>query len=149
MTVEFIMKVTLAGFFATYVHMLLGLWAPRIGLPRLDFAGRLATLSFDDSYEGPPPYTLGLLTLFLNGIFFAFLYAAVIGPLLPGMPLLRGLMMAGILYIASQAFFVPLFMHDGFFGSKNKEPTYLTVIMVYGVFGLVLGWLSPILGVAE
>jgi hypothetical protein len=147
MTLEFFMKAALAGFFATYIHMLLGLWAPRIGLPRLDFAGRLATLSFADSYAGSPPYALGLITLYLNGIFFALLYAAVIGPLLPGTPMMRGLMMAGILYVASQAFFVPLFMHDGFFGRKNEVSPYLTVIMVYGVFGLVLGWLAPIRGV--
>ncbi len=149
MTVEFFMKASLAGFFATYVHMLLGLWAPHIGLPRLDFAGRMASLSFTDSFEEPPPYTLGLAILFLNGIFFTILYATVIGPLLPGTPLMRGMMMTGILYIASQAFFVPLFMHAGFFGSKNKERTYITVIIVYGAFGLVLGWLSPVLGVTQ
>ena len=107
----------------------------------------MASLAFDSSYDGNPPYVLGLAVLFLNGIFFSMLYAAVIGPLLPGSPMVRGLIFTGALYLVAQCFFVPAFMHDGFFGLKNKELTYITVIIVYGAFGLVLGWLSPVLGV--
>ena len=147
MTAEFIFKASFAGFFATYIHMLLGLWAPQVGLPRVDFAKRMASLAFDNAYDGNPPYGLGLAVLYLNGIFFGLLYAAVIGPLLPGTPMMRGLIFTGGLYLVAQCFFVPLFMHGGFFGLKSNEPTYITVIIIYGVFGLVLGWLSPVLGV--
>lgn len=149
MTAEFIFKVSYAGFFATYVHMLLGLWAPRVGLPKLDFARRMASLAFDNAYGGKPPYVLGLAILFVNGIFFAMLYAAVIGPLLPGTLMMRGFIFTGLLYLVAQCVFVPAIMHDGFFGLKNKEPTYVTVIIVYGAFGLVLGWLTPVLGVTD
>lgn len=42
---DFVMAAA-AGFLATYVHMVLALWAPRFGLPRLDFAKALTELSF-------------------------------------------------------------------------------------------------------
>lgn len=149
MTAAFIFKVSFAGFFATYLHILLGLWAPQVGLPQLDFAKRMASLAFDKAYDGNPPYVLGLAVVFLNGIFFTLLYAALIGPLLPGTPLVRSLIFTGALYLVAQCFFVPVFMRGGIFGLKSKEPIYLTMIIVYGEFGLVLGWLSPVLGVAD
>jgi hypothetical protein len=109
-----------AGVLATYVHFMFALWAPRYGLPRLDFAKMLADLSFAESFDGPPPYWLGLLALHLNGIVFALLYATVFGALLPGPGLVRGLIFGGILLIGSQCLFVPVILQEGFFGLKGN-----------------------------
>ena len=139
--------VAAAGVLATYVHLAFALWAPRYGLPRLDFAKGMAELCFAESFEGPPPYWLGLLALHLNGIVFALLYATVFGPLLPGPPLIRGLLFSGILLIGSQLVFVPLFLRDGFFGLKMHNRAWMTALVTHALFGAVLGWLSPVIGV--
>lgn len=143
---DVVMQVALAGFMATYAHLVVALWAPGLGLPRLDFPRWMADLCFAESYdgEGTAPYALGLIALHLNGIFFALVYAFLVGPLLPGVPLLRGLVYSGILLVVSQCFFIPVFARAGFFGRKIPGPTYLTGTMAHGVFGLVLGWLCPI-----
>ncbi len=134
-----------AGFLATYVHLVLALWAPRCGLPRLDFARALADLSFAESFDDAPPYWLGLAAVHLNGIVLALLYATVLGPLLPGAPLARGLAYGGILLIGSQCLFVPLFLRDGFFGLKGNPRAWMTAVVVHAAFGAVIGWLCPII----
>ena len=111
--------------------MVLARWAPRFGLPRLDFAKALAELSFAGSFDGAPPYWLGLLALHLNGIVFALLYATVFGPVLPGVPLVRGLIYGGILLIGSQCLFVPLFLRQGFFGLKGNPHAWMTAVVVH------------------
>ena len=114
---------------ATYAHMVVALWAPRYGLPRLDFAAGLTELSFAGSFKGPPPYWLGLLALHLNGIVFALLYATVVGPALPGPPLVKGLLFGGILLLGSQCLFVPLFLRGGFFGVKDHPRAWMTAVV--------------------
>jgi len=140
---DFVMAVA-AGFLATYVHLVLALWAPRFGLPRLDFAKALAELSFAGSFDGAPPYWLGLLAVHLNGIVFALLYATVFGPVLPGVPLVRGLIYGGILLIGSQCLFVPLFLREGFFGRKKNPRAWMTAVVVHAFYGAIIGWLCPI-----
>jgi len=141
---DFIM-VAAAGFLATYVHMVFALWAPRFGLPRLDFAKALAELSFGESFKGDPPYWLGLLALHLNGIVFALLYATVLGPVLPGIALVRGLLFGAILLVGSQCLFVPIFLREGFFGLKDNPRAWMTAAVVHAIYGAIIGWLCPIL----
>ena len=137
--------VAAAGVLATYVHMVLALWAPRFGLPRLDFAKMMADLSFGESFKDEPPYWLGLAALHLNGIVFALLYATVFGPILPGPDIFRGLLYGGILLVGSQCVFVPLVLRGGFFGLKHDRRAWMTAILVHAIYGLILGWLSPVL----
>jgi hypothetical protein len=145
MQLDFFIMAAAAGFLATYVHLVFALWAPRFGLPRLDFAKVLADLSFKDSFEGDPPYWLGLLAVHLNGIVFALLYATAVGPLLPGIPLVRGILWGAILFVGSQCLFVPLFLRHGFFARKAHPRAWMTAVVVHGIYGAILGWLSPIL----
>ncbi len=145
MQLDFFILVVAAGFITTYVHLVLALWAPRIGLPRLDFSRGIADLSFGASFDGPPPYWLGLLAVHLNGIVFALLYSTLIGPLLPWAFPVRGLIWGGILFVASQCFFVPVFLRGGFFGIKHDRLAWVTALIVHGAYGVVLGWLAPVL----
>lgn len=145
MQLDFFILTVGAGILATYVHMVFALWAPRYGLPRLDFARGMAELCFGESFDGEPPYWLGLLALHLNGIVFALLYATLIGPLLPGTPFERGLIYGGILFFGSQLIFVPVFFRHGFFGLKDNPRAWMTAVVVHVIYGAVLGWLSPVL----
>ena len=145
MTLEFLIIASGAGILATYVHMVFAQWAPRYGLPRLDFPKILAELSFGESFQGRPPYWLGLVALHLNGIVFALLYATLFGPWLPGIPLVRGLLYGGILFFASQCLFVPLILREGFFIAKGPPRAWMTAAVAHAIYGAILGWLCPIL----
>ena len=145
MQLDFFILTAGAGILATYVHMVFALWAPRFGLPRLDFAKGMAELCFKESFDGEPPYWLGLVALHLNGIVFALLYATLAGPLLPGPLFRRGLVWGGRLFLGSQLIFVPMFFKHGFFGLKDHPRAWMTAFLVHGTYGAVLGWLCPIL----
>jgi len=142
---ENIVLVAIAGFLATYVHMLFAMWAPKFGLPRLDFPKGLAMLTFEETFDGNPPISLGLIQIHLNGIVFALLYANVIAQYLPGIPLVKGILFGGILFLASGLFFVPVIVRHGIFFCKEHPRAWMTAFVVHGVFGVVLGWLCPIL----
>lgn len=146
MQIAFFVVVTLSGILATYLHLVMGQWAGRIGLPRLDFSRVMADLTYGESFEGEPSYWAGQIAVFFNGVFFAFLYATIIGPHLPGEPVVRGFLFGVILYIGSGMFFIPVYLKEGFFLSRVDPKAWIPLLMVHVVYGLVVGWLSPILG---
>ncbi len=145
MRLDTFVLVAAVGFLATYAHLMFALWAPRFGLPRLDYPLGLSELSFGESYEGHPPYWLGLAVLYLNGIIFALIYANLVGQYLPGTTLVRGLLWGGILFFGSQCFFNPVIARHGFFSRKAHPRAWLTAVVTHVIYGAVLGWLSPIL----
>lgn len=145
MSLEFFIIVSAVGILATYVHLIFALWAPRYGLPRIDLPRGMTQLTFGDSFEGPAPYGWGIAVIHMNGIIFALLYATVVGPYLPGELVVRGLIFGGILFIAAQLIFVPIFLQDGIFGVKGHPRGWITALIIHLLYGLVLGWLSPIL----
>lgn len=145
MNLDFFIVVSLTGILATYLHLVMGQWANRIGMVRLDFSRVMAKLTYGESFEGEPSYWAGQIAVFFNGVFFAFLYATVIGPLLPGDPVIRGFLFGIILYLGSGLFFIPVFLKEGFFLSHLDSKAWIPLLMVHIVFGLVVGWLSPIL----
>jgi hypothetical protein len=145
MSLDFFIIVSAVGILATYVHLIFALWAPRYGLPRIDLPRGMTQLTFGDSFEGPAPYGWGIAVIHMNGIIFALLYATVIGPYLPGELVVRGLIFGGILFIAAQLIFVPIFLQDGIFGVKGHPRGWITALIIHQLYGLVLGWLSPIL----
>ncbi len=147
MELDFFIVVALSGVLAAYLHLVMGQWAERIGMsPRLDFSRVMADLSYGDSFEGEPSYWAGQIAVYMNGIFFAFLYATVIGPHLPGEPVVRGLIYGFILYLGSGLFFIPVYLKEGIFLSKVDKKAWIPLAMVHLIFGIVVGWLSPILG---
>ena len=146
MQFDFFIVVALSGILATYLHLVMGQWAGRIGMFRLDFSRVMADLTYGESFEGEVSYWAGQIAVFFNGIFFAFLYATVIGPYLPGEPIVRGFLYGVILYLGSGLFFIPVYLKEGFFLSHVNTKAWIPLLMVHVVYGLVVGWLSPILG---
>ena len=68
MQLEFLVTVSIVGFFASYLLIIFALWAHRLGMPRLDFSKAMTNFTFDESYQGKPPYGLGLAQIFINGM---------------------------------------------------------------------------------
>ena len=144
MPLESIIVTIIAGIVATYGLLVIALWAGGLGLPRLDFSRAMAELTYGESFEGQAPYWAGQAVIYLNGIFFALIYATVVGKYLPGPDLLRGAIWGAILWFVSGVFFVPLFLKEGFFLSHIHKNAWATSAMVHGVWGMIVGWLSPI-----
>ncbi len=144
MPLESIVITIIAGIIATYGLLVMALWAFRLGLPRLDFSRAMAELTYGESFEGQAPYWAGQMVIYLNGIFFALIYATVVAQYLPGPDLIKGVIWGGVLFVMSGVFFVPLFMREGFFLSHIHKNAWITSAMVHGVWGLIVGWLSPI-----
>jgi hypothetical protein len=146
MQLDFFIVVAVTGMLAAYLHLVMGQWADRIGLFRLDFSRVMADLTFGKSMEGEAPYWAGFMVVILNGAFLALLYATVIGPHLPGEPVFRGFLYGIILFFCSGLFFIPVYIKEGLFLSHASPKAWISVLMVHLVFGLVVGWLSPVLG---
>ncbi len=144
MPLESIVITIIAGLIATYGLVVMALWAFRLGLPRLDFSRAMAELTYGESFEGQAPYWAGQAVIYLNGIFFALIYATVVAQYLPGPDLVKGAIWGGVLFLISGVFFVPLFMREGFFLSHIHKNAWITSAMVHGVWGMIVGWLSPI-----
>lgn len=144
MPLESIVITIIAGIIATYGLVVMALWAFRIGLPRLDFSRAMAELTYGESFEGQAPYWAGQAVIYLNGIFFALIYATLVAQYLPGPDLVKGAIWGGVLFLISGVFFVPLFMREGFFLSHIHKNAWITSAMVHGVWGMIVGWLSPI-----
>ncbi len=144
MPLESIVITIIAGIIATYGLLVMALWAFRLGLPRLDFSRAMAELTYGESFEGQAPYWAGQAVIYLNGIFFALIYATVVAQYLPGPDLVKGAIWGGVLFLISGVFFVPLFMREGFFLSHIHKNAWITSAMVHGVWGMIVGWLSPI-----
>lgn len=133
-----------AGIIATYVLLILAVWAPAVGLPRLDFARAMANLSYGDSVKGEVPYLAGITVIYMNGIIFSLLFALVVGAYLPGIPVVRGAIWGVILFAVSGVFFVPVFLKEGFFLNHIHRNAWITSLIVHGAWGVVVGWLAPI-----
>ena len=144
MALDSIVITIIAGIIATYGLLVMALWADGLGLPRLDFSRAMAERTYGESFDGQAPYWAGQAVIYLNGVFFALIYATVVGQYLPGPELFRGAIWGAILWLISGVFFVPLFLKEGFFLSHIHKNAWLTSAMVHGVWGLIVGWLSPI-----
>ncbi len=145
MEFDFLLAVATVGFLATYFHLVFAVTADRVGLARLDLAKGTGMLIFGESYGGNPPHLLGFAAVHLNGIIFALVYATVVGPMMSGPNVLRGLAFGGLLYLYAQCIHVPIFMKGGLFSHKVNPRAWLTAAIAHAIYGVILGWLSPLL----
>ena len=145
MTLEFVVHVSIAGFLSTYFHLVLAAWGDKFGMAKMDFSRGMANITFGDSSEGEASIALGLAQIHLNGILFALLYASVIAKYIPIESLvLKGLIYGGILWLISGLCFIPIVLKGGFFGSRHHPRAWMTTAFAHAVWGITLGWLSPI-----
>ena len=142
--IETLSLIFIAGFFATYAHLLTAKWVDGVGLPKLDLSAAISELTFADAYDGKPPYLLGTGVILINGILLALIYATLVAPLLPGSLLVRGLLWGLFLFLVSGCFFAPVIMKDGFFMSKVHSRAWVTALIVHLEYGAIIGWLCPV-----
>ena len=144
MPLDTFLVIILSGLLGSYVLLTLALWMPGVGLPRLDFAKVMSNFMYGETYDGKPPYIAGVIAVYLNGVFFALLYATVIAQYLPGIPLLRGAIWGVILFAVSGLWFVPHFLKEGYFISHVHKQAWISSVIVHAAYGVILGWLCPI-----
>lgn len=145
MTLAFVLHVAIAGILATYCHLIAGLWVKPIGLPPLDLSRGMADFTFGDSFDVAPSYWAGQYVIYCNGIVFALFYATVAGPLLPGPDVVRGAIFGLILFVLACTLFAPIFLRIGLFMLKVDRNAWATSLIIHLVWGIMIGWLSPIL----
>ena len=118
MDLEFVVTVIIAGVMGSYALLSMALWANQIGLPRLDFSTAMAKLTYGATFEDrdtETPYWPGMIIIIMNGIFFAFLYAAVVAQWIPiEQGPLKGAIWGVVLWFVSGVFFVPVYLKEGF-----------------------------------
>lgn len=157
MDLEFFLMSAFAGIMATYGLLSMANWADSLGLPRLDFSRAMANVTFSRTFEDAAapgakneggtktPYWPGVIVIFFNGIFFALLYSSVVAKYIPIEPqILKGAVWGVVLWFVSGAFFVPIYLKEGFMLTHIHKNAWLTSLMVHGVYGLFVGWIAPI-----
>ena len=145
MQLDVFVLIAAVGVLATYAHLIVALWAPCFGLPRIDFSMGMAELTWGETFPEKAPYWMGFTMIHVNGIIFALVYATEVGQLLPGPGVVKGVLWGGVLFVAAQLVFVPFFLKGGFFGLKHGPTGWVTALVVHGVYGSIVGWLCPIL----
>lgn len=141
-------RAMLAGLVGTVIITVLIYAGPLVGLPEMDIA---ALIGWFLTGMQPAPWTsvwwLGMLEHFVNGaVIFPLAYAYALYPLLPGQPLVKGLIWGALLFLFAQAVVVPLIFCLGFFSHFyfDEQPAVLLSSLaghlVYGgVFGVIAG----------
>ena len=145
MTLGFLIHVAIAGVLATYCHLIGALWLRSLGLPPLDLSRAMADYTYGESFSKPPSYWAGQMVIYFNGVVFALFYATVAGPLLPGPDVLRGAIYGLILFLLSGLLFSPIFIDKGLFLVKVHERAWISALIVHLVWGVIIGWLSPVM----
>jgi hypothetical protein len=145
MTLGFLIHVAIAGVLATYCHLIGALWLRSLGLPPLDLSRAMADYTYGESFSEPPSYWAGQIVIYFNGVVFALFYATVVGSLLPGPDVLRGAIYGLILFLLSGLLFSPIFIDKGLFLVKVHERAWISALIVHLVWGVIIGWLSPVM----
>jgi len=144
-SLELFLPIAIAGVLATYCHLIGGLWLKSLGLPPLDLSRAMADYTYGDSFAEPPSYWAGQIVIYFNGVVFALFYATVVAHFLPGPGVIRGAIFGLILFLFSGLLFSPIFIGKGLFLVKVHERAWISALIIHLVWGVVLGWLCPIL----
>ncbi len=135
-------RAILAGFIATLAMTMVMYVAPMMGMPKMDIAAMLGSMM---SKQMPAPmsggWLMGMMMHFVNGtIIFPLIYAYLLYPLLPGSPLLKGVVWGLILWLLSQMMVMPM-MGMGVFSSNAPQAMMNVVgsLMGHIIYGAILG----------
>lgn len=111
-----------AGFIATMIATVSGLWFPGVKLPQFDFNTLNGRLAFGDASNFPVPVTtwiIGAIIHMTDGVIWALIFGLIISPVLgvllkplkpmtPTANLVKGIIWGGVLWIISSALWMPL-----------------------------------------
>lgn len=132
-------RATAAGVIGTGVITALWQVEPAIGLPRIAVGHILSTFMSVSVAHLNVGIAGGWIVHFLVGIILALVYALFFAERLPGSPIVRGAWYGVIVFIISQALFMPL-VGGGFFSRGDLE---LLAGSLLGnlAYGIVVGWI--------
>lgn len=132
-------RATAAGIIGTGVITALWQVEPAIGLPRIAVGHILSTFMSVSVAHLNVGIAGGWIVHFLVGIILALVYALFFAERLPGSPIVRGAWYGVIVFIISQALFMPL-VGGGFFSRGDLE---LLAGSLLGnlAYGIVVGWI--------
>jgi uncharacterized membrane protein YagU involved in acid resistance len=125
--------IVISGIIATAAMTLMGIIAPVLGMPKMMVGNMLA------GFMGVP-MAVGWIAHFIIGIILAAGYVLVVGPVLPGSRVVRGMLYSLIPFILAQIAVMPI-MGAGFFSSNTPAPAMMVMASLIGhlVYGAILG----------
>jgi hypothetical protein len=145
-----------AGFIATMIATVSGLWFPGVKLPQFDFNALNGRLAFGDvSFPlARDVWVIGGIIHMIDGVIWAVIFGLVVSPVLgvvfrplramtPTTNLVKGLIWGATLWVISSAFWMPLLIGNllgpvftGGFGLSCGVGPFLTCFGPYGVQAL-------------
>ncbi|MCI4347877.1 MAG: hypothetical protein L3J97_04580 [Thermoplasmata archaeon] len=161
-----------AGFVATYIATVSGIWFYGVKLPVYNFPNLNGYILLGTGYGFANPeqtFIVGAIAQMVQGVLFALIFAVVVHPMLgrmfnslapltPVVNLWKGVIFGGILWIISATLWVPLLIGPLLAGAGVGVGPFLTTFSVYGfqanltdlfwhmIYGVNLGLLfSPML----
>ena len=134
-------RAILAGLLATAVMTALWLVEPKLGLSRLAVGNILSSLlAVVTAYASVGP-VVGWAIHLVIGVTLSLLYAATLVKLLPGPPIIRGLLYGVLIFILAQLVFMPL-VGAGVFSRGDPQMLIGSLLghLVYGgLVGVIYG----------
>lgn len=136
----------IAGFIATHVATISGIWFNGARLPRFDFNQLNGWLALGFSQDPLQTWVVGAIIHYTSGILWGVVFALIVhpalgrlvkplAPLTPTVNYVKGLIWGIVLWIISSAFWVPLLI-DPLFGGGVVGP-FLTKFGPNGVQALI------------
>ena len=145
-----------AGFIATMIATVSGLWFPGVKLPQFDFNALNGRLAFGDATFplARDVWVIGGIIHMIDGVIWAVIFGLVISPVLgvlvkplrpatPTVNLVKGIIWGGVLWLISSALWMPLLIGAllgptfiGGFGLSCGVGPFLTCFGPYGVQAL-------------
>ncbi|HEY3412380.1 MAG TPA: DUF6789 family protein [Armatimonadota bacterium] len=136
-------KAMVGGFVGTAVMTVMLYAANMMGLVQMDLAGMVGSMM--NGGHHPPMMSgiwwLGMMVHFVNGsIVFPLVYTHFVHRILPGAPVVRGLLWGTALWLGMETMAFPM-VGLGFFGTKTPSPMMMVAgpMMLHIVYGAILG----------
>jgi len=142
-----------AGFVATHVATIFGIWFGAAKLPQFDFNTLNGQIALGFTYGKDITFLVGALIHYTDGILFGLIFGLVVSPMMgqifkplslmkPTTNLLKGLIWGWVLWILSSALWMPLLVGPLFSGFGGVGPflTHFTMFVGYQALFANLFW---------
>jgi len=142
-------RAAVAGFFATFIMTVTGLWQSGVGLPRMDVGAMLMAGINGPMEEGAEPMygiAWGQAAHFLNGVILAFIYAMWLYDRLPGPGVVKGAIYGVITTLIAGLAVVPIVTAAAgqpagvlFANTENAVMRIIGALVTHLAYGVALG----------